>query len=129
MIRNFQSIQTIIQFPKTKDDWIDLQLWAKNNTSNDSLFLIPPAQTGFRIFSQRAIVGDIKDGAVVMYSKPYAYQWYRIINDLENYSLFNDAKFKSLKTIYNFDYIVTKLSQKLEFDLIYQNQMYSLYKI
>ena len=129
MIRNFQSIQTIIQFPKTKDDWIDLQLWAKNNTSNDSLFLIPPAQTGFRIFSQRAIVGDIKDGAVVMYSKPYAYQWYRIINDLENYSLFNDAKFKSLKTIYNFDYIVTKSSQKLEFDLIYQNQMYSLYKI
>jgi len=129
MIRNFQSIQTNIQFPQTKDDWIDLQLWAKNNTPNDSLFLIPPAQTGFRIFSQRAIVGDIKDGAVVMYSKPYAYQWYRIINDLENYSLFNDVKFKSLKTIYNFDYIVTKSSQKLEFDLIYQNQMYSLYKI
>ena len=129
MIRSFSSSQTTIQFPKAKDDWIDLQLWAKNNTSKEAIFLVPPYQTGFRIFSERSIIGDIKDGAVVMYSPVYAVKWSTLMQDLAGYDNFQHADFENLDAKYNFDYLVTLLIENLNFEKVYENTSFIIYKI
>lgn len=119
----------LIQFPKQKNDWIDLQLWAKDNTPNDAIFLVPPKQTGFRIFSHRTIVGDIKDGAVVIYDRSYALEWFEVMNQLESYQNFNERDFQKLRQIYSFDYIVTKKEQSIDLSIFYKNKSFTIYKI
>lgn len=128
-IKNFSDSKTVIQFPKAKDEWIDLQLLAKNNTPNDALFLVPPKQTGFRTFSNRSVVGDIKDGAVVIYDRAYALEWFEVINQLESYQHFNERDFQKLRQIYPFDYIVTKKEQSLDLSVFYKNKSFTIYKI
>lgn len=117
-----------IQFPKNQNDWINLQLWAKQNTRENEAFLTPPWQTGFRIFSQRSIMGDIKDGAVVIYAKDYAIKWSKLMKDLQKYDSFTDEDFVALSKNYNFDYIVTS-NRELKFNVVYKNNSYIIYRI
>ena len=118
-----------IQFPKQKNDWIDLQIWANNNTNVNAIFLVPPDQTGFRIFSNRPIVGDIKDGAVVMYSSVYAKKWSDLMIDLSTYGNFNESDFENLNSKYHFDYLVTQRTKRLSFEKVYENTSFAIYKI
>lgn len=127
--KSFQNINQKIQFPKQSNDWIDLQLWARENTAKTALFLAPPDQTGFRIFSQRPIVADIKDGAVVMYSSTYAKKWFDKAEDTRNYQSLAENDFLKLKSKYNFQYLVSLNNQKLPFAKIYSNSSFSLYKM
>ena len=118
-----------VQFPKTKDDWIDLQLWARNNTPKDAIFLVPPNQTGFRIFSQRSIVTDTKDGAVVIYSPFYANYWRQLMDDLENYHTFKEEEFAILQKKYKNEYVVTLKEHNLNFLPFYKNDSFNVFKI
>lgn len=117
-----------LEFPKSSSDWTSLQIWVKNNTPKDSLFLVPPHQTGFRIFSHRSIIGDIKDGAIVMYSPNYAKYWLSLVEDLLNYDKLNEEQFKLLHSKYNFDYVVTLSSQKLNLKQVYKNDNFIIYE-
>jgi hypothetical protein len=57
--------------------WLDLQQWAKTNTPQAANFLVPPLPEGFRVFSERSIWVDYKDGHA-MYSSPgSAPEWRR----------------------------------------------------
>lgn len=127
--KSFQNINQKIQFPKQTNDWIALQLWARNHTNFQDRFLVPPYLTGFRILSQRPIVGDIKDGAVVIYDSNFAKGWSEMINDFKYYDLIKENDFINLKNKYSFDYIVTKSNQSLKFRIIYQNNSFIVYKI
>lgn len=121
-------IDSSIQFPKETDDWIKVQEWARQNTNPKDKFLVPPGETGFRIFSHRPIVGDIKDGAVVMYDRNYALYWYNVWHDLEKFPDFSENEFLALKEKYAYDYMVTTKSKKLNFEIVYQNQKYIVYR-
>ncbi len=110
--------------------WLDIQIWAKNNTTEDKIFLTHPQQSGFRNFSQRSIVGDLKDGGLIFYSSDYARNWQGKMNDLQNFSQFNTNDFNNLKQKHSFDYIVVaKNHQLVNIQLIYQNNNFSVYKI
>ena len=128
-LQSFTDIQNKYQFPKRDDDWISLQKWVLQNTDKTAKFLVPPTQTGFRIFSQRSIVGDIKDGAVVIYSPNFAKHWHSIINDIISYESLEEPNFLQLQRKYQFEYFVTKIYTKLNFSLIYQNNSFNIYKI
>ncbi len=123
------TIDQRIQYPKRMNNWINVQLWAKENTQKTDIFLVPPDQTGFRIYSQRPIVADIKDGAVSMYNPNYAKNWFAKINDLNLYQNFLDNDFQKLKQSYNFDFIVVPNSQKLNFEKVYENSRFTVYRI
>jgi len=125
---SFRNFQQKIQFPKQTNDWMDLQLWARNHTDKTATFLVPSNQTGFRIFSQRPIIGDIKDGAVVIYSPSFARQWFMVIKDLNNYDNFNEKDILKLKEKYNFHYVVSR-SENLFFKLKYENNSFRVYEI
>lgn len=128
-LQSFTGIQNKYQFPKRDDDWISLQKWVLQNTNKTAKFLVPPTQTGFRIFSQRSIVGDIKDGAVVIYSPNFANHWHSIANDIFSYESLEEPNFLQLQRKYQFEYFVTKIYTKLNFSLIYQNNSFNIYKI
>lgn len=116
-----------VQFPKQTDDWIEVQKWARQNTNPEDKFLVPPTTTGFRVFSHRPIVGDIKDGAVVMYDRNYALYWYNVWRDLSGFPDLSKNDFLSLKEKYHYDYLVTPKNQMLNFEIVYQNQKYIVY--
>lgn len=128
-IPSYLSFREKVQFPKKQDDWINVQEWASLNTAKSSLFLVPPTRTGFRIYAKRAIVGDIKDGSVVMYSRSYAMYWDALIKDLTGYQNFSDSDFQILKNKYKFDYFITTNYQNLLLQKVYQNKSFSVYKI
>lgn len=128
-INSYLNIHNMFQFPKKEDDWIILQKWVNQNTDKYAKFLIPLDETGFRIFSARSIVGDAKDGAVVIYNPQYASYWSTLMTDTSNYELLKDQDFLLLKKKYYFNYLITKTSQKVNLEIIYKNNSYILYKI
>lgn len=62
-----------------KPDWLAVQVWAKEHSARDDLFIIPPliGIEGFRVESERSSYGDWKDGTVMFFNPAYSYEWYR----------------------------------------------------
>src|SRR3989344_4198818 len=126
---SYKNFQQKIQFPKQTNDWIEVQKWAKENTFKNDVFLVPPNRTGFRIFSQRPMVGDIKDGAVVIYSPSYANYWRQLMDDLENYYTFDEEEYANLQKKYQNEYVVTLKEHNLNFLPVYKNDSFNVFKI
>lgn len=111
-------------------DWLAIQLWAKQNTALESVFLVPPDLAGFRSFSERSIVTDAKDGGLVFYSFDYAKNWQARMDALNDFPKFSTNDFLNLKLKYLFQYLVVYRSHlPLELPLVFQNQSFSIYKV
>ncbi|MEM2983914.1 MAG: DUF6798 domain-containing protein [Candidatus Jordarchaeaceae archaeon] len=61
---------------------MDVQLWAKMNTEINDIFITPPDYEGFRIYSERGIIGSWKDGGDILISKNYYVEWWERMEDL-----------------------------------------------
>lgn len=132
LILNFKqylNLQEKLQFPKKENDWISLQRWVNKNTDISDKFIVPPDSTGFRIFSQRPIVGDIKDGAVVIYNNEFAQKWNYFMKNTYNYNSLSDEDASRLKEKYSFDLLIVKNNILMNFKKIYENNTYTIYKI
>ena len=57
--------------------WRDVQLWAAAHTSPGTRFVTDPDEKGFRVFSGRSPIVEVKDGAAAMFSRAYALEWER----------------------------------------------------
>jgi hypothetical protein len=55
--------------------WRDVQDWVRLNTPKDAVVLTPPQGTGFRVFSERTIVGEWKDGTQQYFDEGFAKDW------------------------------------------------------
>jgi len=111
------------------DDWLDIQIWAKNNTTENKVFLTPPQQAGFRSFSQRSIVGDRKDGGGIFYSPQYAQLWQQRMQDIKNFNQITEVQANQLKVKYQYDYLVVfSTHQPLDFIQAYRNKNFIIYK-
>lgn len=122
-------------------EWIELQLWVNKNTSCNSLFIVPPNIYGFRVFSQRPIVGDFKDGASFLYHPNLFQNWWQRMEDLgvkkemaKGAFLFgyreirDEAVIKNLATKYKAEFLVSSYN---DLDLIktYNNNQFTVYKL
>lgn len=111
-------------------DWLSVQLWVKNNTVKESIFLTPPNLSGFRSFSQRSIVADNKDGGLIFYSPEYAAQWQNRVEKLRGYNRFGEKDFLSISQDYPFDYLVVSSShQPLNWKIVYRNPSFLIYQL
>jgi hypothetical protein len=110
-------------------DWIDVQQWCKANTPIEAMFFVPPDIQGFRVHSQRAIVGDWKDGAPSVFSEAYAKKWWSRMECLRGYDSFDEVRFNKLKEEYGASYAVTRKKQRLNFPIEYQNNGFIVYEI
>ena len=117
-------------------DWRGVQVWAKENTEKDALFLTPPYMTGFRIFSQRPIVGEWKDGTQQYFDTDYSYEWWRRMQDVKSNSWGNrdfdnlgKAQYVELAEKYGASYLVLPSSVSLDLPKEYDNGQYVVYKL
>lgn len=126
---NFQNFQAKVQFPKRSDSWMLMQLWMKEYTPLNATFVSDPYFEGIRVFSERQMLGSIKDGAVVMYDQDYAGYWSDLMNDLSDYRNLEYWDFKNLSEKYEFEYIITEGDHKLEMSPIYTNDQFQIYRL
>jgi len=66
-----------------RDGWTWAQLWARDHTPTDAVFLTPVQPGGFRLQSQRAIVGEWRDGTQLYFSSKFAPMWWDRISALQ----------------------------------------------
>ncbi|MBI4026961.1 MAG: beta-galactosidase [Verrucomicrobia bacterium] len=78
-----QTYGTFLRHSAGDAQWVDAQLWARTHTPVNTLFLTPTQPGGFRIHSQRAIVGEWRDGTQLYFSANYAQAWWKLMNALQ----------------------------------------------
>ncbi|MHA2251901.1 MAG: DUF6798 domain-containing protein [Candidatus Kariarchaeaceae archaeon] len=114
-----------------ENPWVDIQLWVKENTPKSSIIITPPHVDGFRVHSERSIIGEWKDGTLSFFNSTYASEWWQRMIDLGyndvNYMNYNFGVYHSL----NFSKIIEKydashlISQELAHSqfgkIMYQN--------
>ncbi len=125
----------------TEKYWIDVQLWAKENTPPGSLFITPPDKVGFRYYSERSPLVENKDGAMSVYSQEYAREWDHRMKalgilprcDARYYGKIYDQlpswRLIWVGSYYGADYLVVRNSVHPGMKLLYQNPEYSLYRM
>ena len=52
--------------------WREVQDWVRLNTPKDAIFVTPPQEAGFRVFSERTVVGEWKDGTQQYFDEKFA---------------------------------------------------------
>ena len=73
------------------DPWRAVQGWASENTPVDAVFLTPIYPGGFRVHSDRAVVGEWRDGTQMYFSARFALMWWERMGDLQPGLLTNSS--------------------------------------
>lgn len=84
------------------------QNWARENTPKNALFLTPPKEAGFRVFSRRAIVGEWKDGTQQYFDDGFAKEWGLRMEAVmaKEFGKYTDEEIVALAQRFGADYIV-----------------------
>jgi hypothetical protein len=122
-----------------RDPWADIQIFAKENTHKDALFVVPPYCNDFGLYSERATLGDWAEGANILYmDNAFAREWLLRMKDLGWKDLFGAEKgYNGLTTgevvsaahKYGADFVVTEKPKQFELDTFYENKQFILYRV
>ena len=84
------------------------QNWAREHTPRNAVFLTPPQEAGFRVFSERTIVGEWKDGTQQYFDDAFAREWGRRMEIVmaREYGKYSDEEIVALARRFGADYIV-----------------------
>jgi hypothetical protein len=92
--------------------------------------------TGFRIFSQRPIVGEWKDGTQQYFDAEYSYEWWRRMQDMRldssggrNFDKLGETEYQKLAEKYGASYLVLSSKISLGLSKTYDNNQYSVYQL
>ena len=122
------------------NNWIDMQIYVRDHTPKEVLILVPinTDTGGFRIHSERKIVVCARDSGIVGFDYKAAKEWSQRMDDLKDFIVMtnkqiNQAVITSIIK-YKVDYIVFMRYYEPRynnpiFQKIYQNEVFSLYKI
>jgi hypothetical protein len=122
-----------------RDPWADLQIFAKENSHKDALFIVPPYCNDFGLYSERATLGDWAEGANILYmDNTFAREWLVRMKDLgwrelygaeEGYNGLSTEEILSVAHKYGADFVVTEKPKQFELDTLYENKQFMLYRI
>ena len=118
--------------------WQDVQMWTEAHTSPAARFATDPDEKGFRVFSERSPIVEVKDGASAMFSRTYAMEWDGRVQamaaagvvDPDNkteLTSFSVEGLEALHQLYPFDYVVGQQPQNLPWPEVYRNQEFVVY--
>jgi hypothetical protein len=110
-------------------DWKDIQLWSKETLPFDSMIIVPPYLQGFRIYSERSIYVDWKDGGQSIFSVSFALEWKKRMDELRNYSSLREEDFSNISRKSGAKFIVVEKPKKLDFQKLYENKHFIIYEI
>jgi len=80
-----------------EEAWIATQLWARENTPKDALFLTPTDRGGFRIHSERSVVVERRDGTQLFFSGAFAKDWWKRMTDVREGLLYDSEGKRELE--------------------------------
>jgi hypothetical protein len=88
--------------------WREAQDWARRSTPKDAVFLTPPREAGFRVFSERTVVGEWKDGTQQYFDDRFVREWGDRMQALRGdaYVSLSDRELLDLAARYGASYIV-----------------------
>jgi len=88
--------------------WRQAQDWARRSTPKDAVFLTPPREAGFRVFSERTVVGEWKDGTQQYFDDAFVREWGARMEALRGdaYPTLSDEALLELAARYGASYIV-----------------------
>ena len=122
-----------------RDPWADLQIFAREHSQKDDLFIVPPYMNDFGLYSYRATLGDWAEGANILYmDNTFARAWLERMNDLGWHTLWGEKSgYNGLPTEaivatakkYGVSFIITEKPKHFELPLIYENSQFILYTI
>ena len=120
------------------DPWADIQQFAKNHSSKDDLFIVPPYINGFTFYSLRATLGDWAEGTTLIYlDNQFTQEWFARMNDLgwrkwylpkEGYNKLTTDEIIAVAKKYRANFVVTEKPKIFNLQKLYENKMYILYK-
>ena len=120
-----------------RDPWADIQIFAKEHSEKDDVFIVPPSMNDFGLYSDRATLGDWAEGANILYmDNTFARAWLERMNDLGWYTLWGETSgYDGLSTEeivtaakkYGVRFIITKKPKHFELPRIYENSQFILY--
>lgn len=113
--------------------WNEAQTWVGRHTARDSVILTPPDREGFRVFSERAVVGEWKDGTQQFFSWAFTLEWRKRMEDLQiGVSSFEDLPPERLAELgrrYGASYLVFPAGSRLPFESLFENSEFAIYRL
>jgi hypothetical protein len=144
-----KSVQYGYDFPR--DDFEDVQRWMRQNTSPSEVVISPPYLYGFRLYSERTVVGEWLDTVLGVLDEAYTKKILERMTDLCNseifghcdgeygytcqmlcrdqYNALDEGNFVEISQKYNASYVVVEKSKQLEFPPLYENEGFKVYRI
>ena len=134
-----------IDWPGTgmQSDWIQFQLWVRDNTPPGTLFFVPPSLNGFRVFSQRNAFLEAYDAEPTIFQPAYATAiierlkifeyWPPTLRTAERadqfYHTLGTEDWQRLAQQWDAPYLITNRRLKLPFTKLYERGDFTLWKI
>lgn len=131
--------------PGGDQSWLDIQHWARENTPGDALFVTPPRVGGFRVHSQRAVVGEWRDGTQLYFNATFAGPWWERMTSLQPGLVYNadgtrvlkrgqrldqmdDQQIMALAKTWGANYVVLPTGKMRWMDRVYANERWAIYR-
>lgn len=112
--------------------WRDVQDWVRLHTPKDAILLTPPQEAGFRVFSERTVVGEWKDGTQQYFDSDFATEWAARMEAVgpEGFVKLSDEQLAQIARRFNASYIVVPpRRRRLGLNEVYRNNHYAVYTI
>jgi hypothetical protein len=115
------------------EPWNDVQAWVQGHTPVDAVVLSPPYLEGFRVFSERATVGEWKDGTQQFFSWAFTKGWQERMRELKGstraYDRFPAPRLVELGRKNGAGYLVCRTDAALALPKLYSNAEYAVYEL
>jgi len=111
--------------------WRAAQDWVRLNTPPTAVILTPPRETGFRVFSERTVVAEWKDGTQQYFDDAFVLEWAERIRALgdDTYPRLSDQELQQAAYRYQASHIVLPVRRRPRRELpkLYDNGSYAVY--
>jgi hypothetical protein len=109
--------------------WVEVQKWARGNTPRSAVFLTPPREAGFRVFSERTAVGEWKDGTQQYFDDGFVREWGLRMEILGDLPKRNDEELRQIAQRLGATHIVLPARQeRAGFAELYRNRDFAVYR-
>jgi hypothetical protein len=115
------------------EPWNDAQLWVRAHVPSDVVVLTPPYLEGFRVFSERAIVGEWKDGTQQFFSWSFTKGWLDRMQLLKGetraFDRLSAPRLLQLSRALGATCLVFPSSRELPLPKLYANSQFAVYQL
>ena len=124
-----------------EEDWQEVQKWCRLKTPKTALFITPVTRSGFRVYSERGIVGEWYDGFWGPFvSQDLSRMWWERMRDFgihegnfrdreKIYNSLGEEDFVRIGRKYGATLVVTEKPKILNFRKVYENTKFLLYAL